>query len=293
MDGVNGYKGWRWIFILEGALTCLVSFGFFFLLPDFPERATWLTPEEKVYVTARLQADQGPSAAERKLTARDVVRVFTDPKIFVGGVMYFGMIVTAYGYAYFSPSIIQSYGYSQVQTQLHSVPPWAAAFVMAMLIAYASDKCRHRFAFAVVPLVVAIAGFGMLLTIHHNLHAQYAALFLVAMGAYSSMPVLVCWFNMNLGGHHRRAVGSAWQIGFGNTGRIVAVFAFLKKDAPEYKVGYSICVSFAVVSLLSCGVYLVLCAVENRSRDNAPDCGLAENEKAELGDMSPEYRYLL
>jgi predicted MFS family arabinose efflux permease len=293
MDGMCGYRGWRWIFILEGALTCLTSCGFFFLLPDFPERATWLTHEQKAYVTARLQADQGRTAAEREITARDVAHVFTDPKIFVGGFMYFGMIVTAYGYAYFSPGIIQSYGYSQVQTQLHSVPPWAAAFVTAMLVAYASDKCRHRFAFAVVPLLVAISGFGMLLRIHKNVHAMYAALFLVAMGTYSSMPVLVCWFNMNLGGHRRRAVGSAWQIGFGNTGGIVAVFAFLKKDAPEYTMGYSICVSFAVVSLLSCVWYVVLCARQNRSRDRAPDCGLAEDEKAELGDMSPDYRYLL
>lgn len=27
---------------------------------------------------------------------------------------------------------------------------------------------------------------------------------------------------MNLGGHHRRAVGTAWQIGFGNIGGIIA-----------------------------------------------------------------------
>jgi hypothetical protein len=27
------------------------------------------------------------------------------------------------------------------------------------------------------------------------------------------MPITICWFNMNLGGHHRRAIGSAWQIG--------------------------------------------------------------------------------
>ncbi len=35
--------------------------------------------------------------------------------------MYFGMIVPAYGYAYFAPGIIQGYGYGAIQTQLHSV----------------------------------------------------------------------------------------------------------------------------------------------------------------------------
>ncbi len=37
MDGLRGYKGWRWIFIIEGAITVFVSFFIYFLLPDFPE----------------------------------------------------------------------------------------------------------------------------------------------------------------------------------------------------------------------------------------------------------------
>lgn len=58
----------------------------------------------------------------------------------------------------------------------------------------------------------------MLMVIHHHKDAQYAALFLITCGTYSAMPIIVCWFTMNLGGHHRRAVGSGWIIGFGNIG---------------------------------------------------------------------------
>ncbi len=97
MDGLRGYRGWRWIFILEGLLTCVVAFAFFFLLPDFPEEAKWLDEEERVYVQARLRVDQGRSAAERKIGIRDVGRIFKDFKIFIGGFMYFGLIVPAYG----------------------------------------------------------------------------------------------------------------------------------------------------------------------------------------------------
>lgn len=97
MNGMRGYLGWRWIFILEGTLTCLVAFIFFFVIPDFPEDAKWLGEDERAYVKARLRADQGRSAAERKITARDVGNIFKDFKIFVGGFMYFGLIVPAYG----------------------------------------------------------------------------------------------------------------------------------------------------------------------------------------------------
>ncbi|KAF2745627.1 MFS general substrate transporter [Sporormia fimetaria CBS 119925] len=292
MDGASGYRGWRWIFILEGLLTVIVSFFFYFLLPNFPEEAKWLTEDERAFVKARLQLDQGPSAAERAIQIRDVGRVFKDPKITVGGLMYFGLIIPAYGYAYFSPGIIQSYGYSKIQTQLYSVPPWAAAFGFAMTVAWFSDRFKHRFLFTIFPILVALTGFAILITVHDNRSVQYGALFLVAMGAYTAMPVIVCWFNMNLGGHHRRAVGSAWQVGFGNIGGIIAVFAFLKKDAPKYITGYSICIAFVAFSGLSCLVYYLLCMWENKRRAKM-EVTLTEDEKRELGDMSPEYRYLL
>jgi MFS family permease len=193
MDYVGGYRGWRWIFILEGLLTVVVSLFFFFLLPNFPEESKWLTEEERAFVKARLQIDQGKSARDRKMTLGDIGRVFKDPKILIGGLMYFGMIVPAYSYSYFSPQIIQGYGYSPIQTQLHSVPPWAAAFGFSMLIAWLSDRMQHRFLFTIIPICVCIAGFAILLTVHDNHDLQYAALFLVAMGAYTAMPVIVCW----------------------------------------------------------------------------------------------------
>ena len=85
MDGMRGYLGWRWIFILEGTLTCLVAILFFFLIPSFPEDAKWLAEDERSYVKARLRKDQGRSAAERAISGRDVVNVFKDFKIFLGG----------------------------------------------------------------------------------------------------------------------------------------------------------------------------------------------------------------
>ncbi|PVH94135.1 MFS general substrate transporter [Periconia macrospinosa] len=294
MDGMRGYRGWRWIFILEGLLTVLVSFFFFFLLPNFPEEVKWLSEDERAFVKARLQLDQGRSARERPVTLSDIGHVLRDPKIIVGGFMYFGLIVPAYGYAYFSPAIIQSYGYSPIQTQLHSVPPWAAAFGFAMVIAWFSDRLKHRFLFAIFPICVCISGFAILLVVHNHRSVQYAALFLIAMGAYTAMPVIVCWFNMNLGGHHRRAIGSAWQVGFGNIGGIIAVYAFLKKDAPRYIPGYSISIAFVCLSALSCVLYFVMCMWQNRSRNKSVrDVGLSEYEKTELGDLNPEYRYLL
>lgn len=162
-----------------------------------------------------------------------------------------------------------------------------------MIIAALSDKMKHRFMFALFPICVSLSGFIILLTVHTKPHVEYAALFLVAMGTYSAMPVIVCWFNMNLGGHHRRAVGTAWQIGFGNIGGIIATYAFL--HPPRFISGYSVCISFTLLSAISCTIYFVSILTQNRNRNKiamtAPRS--TDLEYKEKGDLSLHYRYLL
>lgn len=156
---------------------------------------------------------------------------------------------------------------------------------------------KFRFAFTIVPICCAIAGFAMLFNIHGKAHrsVEYGALFLVTSGTYSAMPVVVCWFAMNLGGHHRRSVGSAWQIGFGNIGGIIATYSFLAKDAPLYKPGFSICISFCCLSILACVLYAIALVYENRKRQNTPvETQPSSSEEDEyLGDLAPTFRYQL
>ncbi|KAE8137205.1 major facilitator superfamily domain-containing protein [Aspergillus pseudotamarii] len=296
MDGIRGYRGWRWVFIIEGLITCVVSLAWFFVIPDFPEEVKWLTDEEREFIRVKLAKDSGGAGHDAKIGWRDVLEVFKDYKIFIGGMMYFGQVVTAYGYAYFAPTIIKSYGYDAIKTQLYSIPPWAAAWGFSMLVAILSDKTRHRFAFTMAPMLIAMAGFGILLNVHGQAHrnVQYGALFMVTCGCYSAMPVIVCWFAMNLSGHRRRSVGTAWQVGFGNIGGIISTYAFLKKDAPEYRPGYIISVSFLSFSAACCIGYFAAVWYDNRRRDQAMANGMAipsDEEQELLGDMALNYRY--
>ena len=97
MDGIRGYSAWRWVFILEGTLTCVIALATFFIISDFPEDAKWLREDERAYVKARLMQDQGKSGAEHRITLYDILDVFKDYKVFLGGIMYFSFIIPAYG----------------------------------------------------------------------------------------------------------------------------------------------------------------------------------------------------
>ena len=96
MDGIRGYHAWRWVFILEGLLTCVIAFATFFLITDFPEDARWLNEDEKAFVKSRLRTDQGISELEQRINFSNIGQVVGDYKTWLGTLMYFGLIVPAY-----------------------------------------------------------------------------------------------------------------------------------------------------------------------------------------------------
>lgn len=97
----------------------------------------------------------------------------------------------------------------------------------------------------------------MLLSVHgrENFSAEYAGICLVCMGAFSAGASISCWYVMNIQGHIQRSIGSAWVVGFGNTGGIIAAFAFLKKDAPFYYAGYSAIISTTAAGVIASLIY--------------------------------------
>ena len=97
MNGIRGYSAWRWIFILEGLLTCVLSFVASFTVTDFPEDAKWLSENERSIVLSRLANDQGRSGLEEKFRLRDLFLIVKDWKVFLSAPIYFSISVSAYG----------------------------------------------------------------------------------------------------------------------------------------------------------------------------------------------------
>lgn len=107
------------------------------------------------------------------------------------------------------------------------------------------------------------------------------------------MPVLVGWFNTNLAGHKRRAIGSGFQVAFGNVAAIISSFSFPAEDAPRYDTGFRLATSFACLSVAASTAYFVGCLLENRARDRKAAPPPTKEEQEQLGDLSPDYRYML
>lgn len=69
LEGARGIRGWRWLFVVEGAVTVAVALMAYFVLEDYPASCRYLTQDEKHIATARLRR-AGSNIGEREIRPR-------------------------------------------------------------------------------------------------------------------------------------------------------------------------------------------------------------------------------
>jgi len=302
MDGVGGLEGWRWIFILEGILTVVVAFAAFFTLHDFPETATFLTEEERAFVVYRLKYQGDQAGAEVKVAQDDtfqwkyVKAAFLDWQIWTNIWVYWGIVAPLYGISLFLPTIIRGLGYTSSTAQLLTVPIYITASVLAVTVAWFSDRYGKRFPFILVCLILMAVGFIMCIS-SSKPGVIYAGVFIAACALYPAFPGNITWLSNNLAGSTKRATGQAIQISMGNLAGAMASNFYRSKDAPHYVLGHALELAFIIA-----GIIALLVLVFNYKRINAKRAkqvadgahsGYTPEEMSALGDRAVTFRYFL
>ncbi|KAF2459345.1 major facilitator superfamily protein [Lineolata rhizophorae] len=292
MEGIQGYRGWRWIFIIEGVATAVIGIVSKFFIPDWPHTAKFLSDDERTLLLARLASDQGDSAMDR-LDKGAQRRIIRDWKIYAGMFAYFGVVNTGYASSFFIPTIVKELGYTSEAAQVRSIPIFIVATVCALTTAVLTDRLRHRYAFTIAGVLVATVGYVVLLCqAYVSAGVKYFAVFLITSGGYITQPVTLAWMANCVSGHYKRAVATAFQIGLGNSGGIVASNVFLDSEAPRYPTGYGVSLGMMWICAVACTVLFFGVRRENKKRDRGErDYRLEYEDVDNLGDDHPSYRF--
>ncbi|CAD6566176.1 MAG: hypothetical protein ASARMPRED_008572 [Alectoria sarmentosa] len=294
MAGVGGYDGWRWIFIIEGLATFAFAVISRFFIVDWPETAKFLTPAERQLLIRRLSEDMADARMDR-LDSKARRRAFGDWKIYVGILMYLGVNNTGYSTSFFTPTILSELGWTAVRAQVLSIPIYIVAAVTCLISALLTDRLQHRYAFAMLGVVTASIGYIILLAQGSvSVGARYFAVYLVMAGGYITQPITLVWLSNNMGGHYKRSINAAMQIGFGNFGGIIASNIYMTKQKPRYPVGYGVSLALIWMCGLACTVFAIGLRLENKRRERGERDGrlsLAKEEVENLGDEHPKFRF--
>ncbi|PSS12920.1 hypothetical protein M430DRAFT_262591 [Amorphotheca resinae ATCC 22711] len=239
MNGTHGLSAWRWLFILEGIPSCLSSILVLFFLPDYPETAGWLTVEEKALAIARL-ATEGSHGHGRNLTWAEAKETLTEWRLYAHYAVYFGISTPFSSLSLFTPSITAGLGYKGLKSQLMTVPPYAVAYVVTILVSYSADRFNARALHSALFATIGAAGFtASALLPADSYTSRYGSLIVAASGAFSCIPPLLGFLSSNLFSTGAAGLAIALNISVGAPGQIAGVWIYkADEEARGYPTGH-------------------------------------------------------
>ncbi|GAK63386.1 MFS general substrate transporter [Moesziomyces antarcticus] len=235
MEGKAGLPAWKWLFIIEGAITVVVAAMAVFILPDMPENSKFLSVEERQMAVNRLKLDVGTSLSpgeDEGTPMQGLIMAVKDVKVWVLAFMLTSVTVGV-GFNQFFPTIVGSLGYSHTVTLLLTAPIWLFAFFACLANGLHSDRVQERTLHIIIPLLFGIVGF-IISSTTTSLGARFFALFIEA-SSYAGYTCVLGWIAPSIPTpRYKKAVALALINAFSQLGNISASYVWLKKWGPKY-----------------------------------------------------------
>ncbi|OON63407.1 MFS transporter [Massilia sp. KIM] len=151
--GVQGLRGWQWLFVLEALPSLLLGIAILFYLDDGISSAKWLTPEEKAILQRNIADEEGGKVAHH--SAKDFL---ADRRLWLLTGIYFFIVMGQYGITFWLPTIVKNAGvYDLTKVGLLAGIPYAVALITLPFVGRSSDRTLARRLHCGGPMLVAAA----------------------------------------------------------------------------------------------------------------------------------------
>jgi len=191
-----------------------------------------LTPEQTALVLRRIDEDRGDAIPDT-LTFEKVKTHLSDWTLWAYGTMFMCAAMPSYAQSFFLPIILKGMGWSQTASLLLSAPPYGPSIVTTMIVAYFSDKHKHRSGFIVLCSAVCLIGLCLTAFAKKN-EVRYFGAFLTNAGNSGTIPTILAYASNNVVSHTKRSVQTALTVSLGGIGGILATTVFRAQDYPRY-----------------------------------------------------------
>lgn len=186
MDGINGWAGWQWLFLIEGIPSVIVGVIAFFYLTDRPEQAKWLSDEERRLLEQDMARDH-EAAGPREHSFLVALR---NPKIWLLILIFFCIIAGNSTLTFWGPTIIRDLGVeSAFWVGMIAALPYIAGAIGMVVNGLHSDKTNeHRFHTGGAALLGAVS-LACVAMLGNYPYLAMIALTLATVGTMSAIPV--------------------------------------------------------------------------------------------------------
>ena len=247
MEGIWGFHGWQWMFLIEAVPAVLLSIFVFVYLTDAPKDAKWLAPDEQAWLTSRLA---GERAVRDQVGIHDWLQTMLSPRVLLLGLVYLGGVLPLYALSFFTPSIIKAFGLTVAQTGWVNAVPYALGAVGMLLWSRSSDTFLERKWHVVLALLLAVGGLALTASTTDST-TKFIGLCMAAVGVNAFLPIFWAFPAAFLSGAGA-AAGIAAINSIGNLGGYLGpqAFGYLREVTKADAWGLITVASFAVLAIV-------------------------------------------
>ena len=187
LDGVNGWSGWQWLFLLEGLPTIFAGILAVMFIVDSPEKASWLSQREKDLIKQELVLD-AKAAGPREHSFK---KALGNTDLWTLTLMFFGIVAANSTLAFFAPTLVRSLGPTdplQVGLLVGLVYVFGAIFQLAL--GFSADRRREARLHTGIPVIIGAVGLaGVGLFLGNNTTMAFISLIIAVSGTMGCIPV--------------------------------------------------------------------------------------------------------
>lgn len=284
----RGLFPYQWMFIFFGIFTVLFGISLWWLLPDSPISATWLSERERLIAVERLKSNKtGVKNTTHKWP--QVKEALLDPKVWmlVAGVFIHNMTNSLQ--SNFTGLIIKGFGYSTYEAVLLSIPT-AAIFAVTVLVVstFLSSKYGEglRIPAIILCYIPGVVSCAILYASPLNpstkgLHL-FAVFFIGCVAA--SAGIMYSLLSSNIAGYTKKTVsGTLFFISY-CVSNIISPQTFLASEAPRYTTGIAVSLTAFCLNICLFAVLYVIYHVANKRRDQLGEGQISQDDTRDLID---------
>lgn len=238
--------GWQIIFLFLGLMTACVGVAFWFVMPDSPAVAGFLSKEEKGLHLERIRHNE-QGIGSQAFKWNQVREALTDSMTWLYSFWIFAANIPNSIATSFGNLLVTGMGYSKHESLLLVTPLGAWEIVALVGLTYGAMKTRQRLYFCILGHLPAIIGAILMATTE-----KVPAL----VGYYTSGGIPIGWTTI-LGLQSSNVAGSTKKVTVAcigtisyTVGNIISPHTFQARDAPRYlPAKISICIIYFLITV--------------------------------------------
>lgn len=257
------------MYLFAGSLTIVWGVALLWVLPPDPVRAKGFNERQRYISVARLRSNNS-GVRNTHIKKEQIFELLVDEKFWMMFAVAFLSMIANGPISTFVPIIINSFGFSTLNSLLLVMPAGAYAGTLQLIVpwlCYKYSNLRSWLIFA-CQLGTTLAALLLWLLPRSQTGALLFACYILPSvgGGYA---VLMGLQLANTAGYTKRSIASSGiYIGY-CFGNFVGPLVFKPEDAPRYIPGFIVVTITAIAAGVLAVIYRFWCSWENKKRDNA------------------------